>query len=132
MASPKTFLLSKAEEDLIHDKSVECLREIGVRVDSESVLELLAERGASIDQENHIAKITERMINEALDMAEAGDFDGLVIGNQAEAFSAGANIFGIVMASQNEMWDQLEGVIKLLQDVNMRIRYFPKPVVVAV
>ncbi len=71
------------------------------------------------------------MINEALDMAEAGDFDGLVIGNQAEAFSAGANIFGIVMASQNEMWDQLEGVIKLLQDVNMRMRYSPKPVVVA-
>ncbi len=71
------------------------------------------------------------MINEALDMAEAGDFDGLVIGNQAEAFSAGANIFGIVMAAQNEMWDQLEGVIKLLQDVNMRMRYFPKPVVVA-
>lgn len=72
-----------------------------------------------------------KMINEALDLAEAGEFDGLVIGNQAEAFSAGANIFGIVMAAQNEMWDQLEGVIKLLQDVNMRMRYFPQPVVAA-
>ena len=69
MASPKTLLLSKAEEDLIHDKSVECLKEIGVRVDSESVLELLEKSGASVDYENHIAKITEKMINEALEAA---------------------------------------------------------------
>jgi trimethylamine--corrinoid protein Co-methyltransferase len=69
MASPKTLLLNKAEQDLIHDKSVECLREIGVRVDSESVLELLEERGASVDHKNYIAKINEKMINEALEAA---------------------------------------------------------------
>jgi len=69
MASPKTLLLNKAEEDLIHEKSVECLKEIGVRVDSELVLELLEKRGASVDHENHIAKITEKMINEALEAA---------------------------------------------------------------
>jgi trimethylamine--corrinoid protein Co-methyltransferase len=69
MASPKVLLLNKAEEDLIHDKSVECLREVGVRVDSESVLELLEKRGASVDHENYIAKITEKMINEALEAA---------------------------------------------------------------
>jgi trimethylamine--corrinoid protein Co-methyltransferase len=69
MASPKTLLLNKAEEDLIHDKSVECLREVGVRVDSESVLELLEKRGASVDHGNYIAKITEKMINEALEAA---------------------------------------------------------------
>ena len=69
MARPKTLLLNKAEEDLIHDKSIECLKEVGVRVDSESVLELLEKRGASADYENHIAKITEKMINEALEAA---------------------------------------------------------------
>jgi len=69
MASPKTLLLNKAEEDLIHDKSVECLKEIGVRVDSEPVLELLEKRGASVFHESHIAKITEKMINEALEAA---------------------------------------------------------------
>jgi trimethylamine--corrinoid protein Co-methyltransferase len=69
MASPKTLLLNKAEEDLIHAKSVECLREIGVRVDSEPVLELLETRGASVDHEDHIAKITEKMIHEALEAA---------------------------------------------------------------
>ena len=71
------------------------------------------------------------MISEALDRAEAGEFDGLVIGNDGDAFSAGANLFGVVMASQNEMWDQLEALVKYLQDINMRMRYFPKPVVVA-
>ena len=69
MAIPKTLLLNKAEEDLIHEKSVECLKEIGVRVDSESVLELLEKRGAPVDYENHIAKITETMIHEALEAA---------------------------------------------------------------
>ncbi len=73
-----------------------------------------------------------KMMNEAMDRVGAGEFDGLVISNDNErAFSAGANLFGVVMAAQNGMWDQLEAVVKLLQDVNMRMRYFPRPVVVA-
>jgi 3-hydroxyacyl-CoA dehydrogenase len=72
------------------------------------------------------------MMNEAMDRAEAGEFEGLVISNEDErAFCAGANVFGVVMAAQNGMWDQLEGVVKLLQDTNMRMRYFSKPMVVA-
>ncbi|MEA3350706.1 MAG: 3-hydroxyacyl-CoA dehydrogenase NAD-binding domain-containing protein [Chloroflexota bacterium] len=72
------------------------------------------------------------MMNEAMDRAEAGEFNGIIIGNEAErAFSAGANLFGVVMAAQNGMWDQLENMVKVLQDTNMRMRYFPKPVIVA-
>jgi len=72
------------------------------------------------------------MLNEAMDRAEAGEFEGIVINNDDErAFCAGANIFGVVMAAQNGMWDQLEEVVKMLQDTNMRMRHFPKPVVVA-
>ncbi len=67
---------------------------------------------------------------EALDRVER-EFDGLVIGNEAENFSAGANLFMVVMAAQQKMWDQLEAAVKKFQDLNMRIRYFPKPVVVA-
>jgi len=36
-----------------------------------------------------------------------------------------------VVAAQQQMWDQLEPAIKKLQNMNMRMRYFPKPVVVA-
>jgi trimethylamine--corrinoid protein Co-methyltransferase len=67
MAYLKTVLLSKAEEDLIHDKSIECLQDVGIRVDSESVLELLEKEGASVDYENYLAKIPVKMVNQALE-----------------------------------------------------------------
>jgi 3-hydroxyacyl-CoA dehydrogenase len=70
------------------------------------------------------------IVIEGLDRAET-EFEGLVIGNQAENFSAGANILMVVMAAQGGMWDQLDAVVKKMQDMNMRIRYFPRPVVVA-
>lgn len=70
------------------------------------------------------------MFQEGLDRVEI-EFDGLVIGNEADNFSAGANLFMVVMAAKNQMWDQLEAVVKKLQDLNIRMRYFPKPVVVA-
>lgn len=67
---------------------------------------------------------------EALDRVER-EFEGLVIGNEAENFSAGANLFMVVVAAQQGMWDTLDGAVKKLQGLNMRMRYFPKPVVVA-
>ena len=70
------------------------------------------------------------MVSLALDKAET-EFEGVVIGNEASIFSAGANIFVAVMAAQSGMWDELEAGIKKFQDLNMRMRYFPKPVVVA-
>ncbi len=72
------------------------------------------------------------MIMEALDRAEAGEFEGVVIGNDnPQAFSAGANLGMVLMAAKMGQWEMLEAVVKYLQDMNMRIRYFPKPVVIA-
>ena len=59
------------------------------------------------------------------------DFDGLVISTQADNFSAGANLFMVVMAAQQGMWDALDQSVRKLQDLNMRMRYYPKPVIVA-
>jgi len=70
------------------------------------------------------------MTHEALDRLET-DFDGLVVGNEADNFSAGANLFMMVVGAQQGMWDMLEAAVKKLQDMNMRMRYSPKPVVVA-
>jgi 3-hydroxyacyl-CoA dehydrogenase len=70
------------------------------------------------------------MIQQGLDALDT-DFNGLVIGNDAEHFSAGANLFMVVMAAQGGMWEQLDQSIRLMQDLNMRIRYSPKPVVIA-
>lgn len=68
--------------------------------------------------------------SEALDRLET-DFGGLVIGSEADNFSAGANLFMVVVAAQQGMWDQLDGAIRKLQGLNMRMRYSPKPVIVA-
>jgi 3-hydroxyacyl-CoA dehydrogenase len=54
-----------------------------------------------------------------------------VIGNEADNFSAGANLFMMVVGAQQGMWDMLEAAVRKLQNLNMRMRYSPKPVVVA-
>ena len=59
------------------------------------------------------------------------DFDGPVLGNEAENFSAGANVFMMVVGAQQGMWDMLNAATRKLQDMNMRIRYSPKPIIVA-
>jgi 3-hydroxyacyl-CoA dehydrogenase len=70
------------------------------------------------------------MLSEALDCAVL-DFDGLVIGSEADNFSAGANLFLAVMAAQGGMWDDLEKMVKGGQDFNLRMRYFPRPIIAA-
>jgi 3-hydroxyacyl-CoA dehydrogenase len=70
------------------------------------------------------------MALEALNRLET-DFEGLVIGNEAENFSAGANLFMMVVGAQQGMWNMLEAAVRKLQDMNMRMRYSPKPVIVA-
>jgi 3-hydroxyacyl-CoA dehydrogenase len=71
------------------------------------------------------------LVDESLNRLERGDFAGLVIGNNAEYFSAGADLGMILLASHMGMWDQLEQAISKMQNLHMRIRYFPRPVVLA-
>ncbi len=70
------------------------------------------------------------IVNDAFDRVEK-DFDGLVVSTQAENFSAGANLFVVVVAAQQGMWGNLDQAIRKLQGLNMRMRYSPKPMVVA-
>ncbi len=71
------------------------------------------------------------MIHKAIDMLEDDKLEGLVIGSQARNFSAGANIFMILTAAQQKQFDMLNQVVKSFQDMNMRMKYAPKPIVVA-
>ncbi len=72
------------------------------------------------------------MMNNGLDMIESRrDVVGMVIANEGDTFSAGANIFLILMAAQNKDWKSLEASIDGLHNVNMRMKYAPKPVVAA-
>ncbi|MBK9313617.1 MAG: enoyl-CoA hydratase/isomerase family protein [Acidobacteria bacterium] len=59
------------------------------------------------------------------------NFEGLVIGNQGENFSAGANIMMILMGAQEGEWDELAMAVRQFQNTTMSLRYSAKPVVVA-
>ena len=70
------------------------------------------------------------MINAGIDETSR-NFNAMVIANQGENFSVGANIMMVLLAAQEEEWDELDLAIKRFQNVNMAIKYAPKPVVVA-
>ncbi len=71
-----------------------------------------------------------RMIYDACDIVEK-DYAGLVVGNHAQNFSVGANIFMVLVAVQKGDWDVLEKLIEDFQNANMRMKYLSKPVVSA-
>jgi 3-hydroxyacyl-CoA dehydrogenase len=70
------------------------------------------------------------MIFESCDIVEK-DFVGMVVGNHGSNFSAGANIFKVLLAIQRGDWDILEKLVKDFQCANMRMKYLSKPVVTA-
>ncbi len=58
-------------------------------------------------------------------------FDALVIGNQAEQFTVGANLMLALLAVQEEEWDEIDLSIRQFQNANMALKYSDLPVVVA-
>lgn len=69
-------------------------------------------------------------INKAIDMAE-DNYKGLVISNQGENFSVGADITMIFMFSVEQEYEELNFAIQYFQNTMMRVRYSNIPVVVA-
>lgn len=79
---------------------------------------------------NSIGGDTVAMLNFAVDEVER-NFKGLVVGNQGGNFSAGANIMMILLAAQEEEWDDINLAVHALQQAIMKLRYSSKPVVTA-
>lgn len=72
-----------------------------------------------------------RGLNETIALAEEGDWRGLVIGNNAQHFTVGANLMLIGMMAFQQQFDELEEAVKLFQNTVMRTRYSSIPVVAA-
>ncbi len=70
------------------------------------------------------------MLRRGLDRLES-DFEALVIGNQGQHFSLGANIMLIAMMAQGGQWDELDRVIREGQAIMEALRHAAKPVVTA-
>ena len=79
---------------------------------------------------NTIGEGTINMINESVDIVSR-DFEGMVISNHAETFSAGVNLLLIIDAAEANDWDKIDQMAKILQDTLMRLKYLDKPVVAA-
>lgn len=58
-------------------------------------------------------------------------FDALVVSNQGESFSAGANLMLVLVAAQDGEWDELDEMVRGFQSANMALKYSDIPVVVA-
>ena len=79
---------------------------------------------------NAIGADTISMMNYSV--KEVGEnYEALVIGNQAENFSVGANIMLLLLGIQEGEWDEIGMSVRQFQNANMNLRYSSKPVVVA-
>lgn len=71
-----------------------------------------------------------RMLKAGLEETEK-NFDAMVIANQGEVFSAGANLALVLLAAQDGEWDELSQMIHRFQQLNLAIKRAKKPVVAA-
>ncbi len=69
-------------------------------------------------------------INKTIEIAEK-DFAGLVIANNGQNFSAGANLAMMFMLATEQEYDEIDLAVRTFQNTSMRIRYSSIPVVVA-
>jgi 3-hydroxyacyl-CoA dehydrogenase len=72
---------------------------------------------------------------DAISMLHAGleeterNYAAMLVANQGENFSAGANLMLVLMLAQDEEWDELNTAVHRFQQCNMALKYAVKPVV---
>jgi 3-hydroxyacyl-CoA dehydrogenase len=59
------------------------------------------------------------------------NFVAMIVANEGESFSVGANLVPVLLAAQEGEWDELNEAVNRFQQVNMALKYAPKPVVSA-
>ena len=79
---------------------------------------------------NTIGQGTLEGLNKAVDMAES-DYKALVISNEGDNFSAGANVGMIYMLAIEQEWEDLNMAVQWFQKTTMRLRYSSIPVIAA-
>ncbi|HXJ37718.1 MAG TPA: 3-hydroxyacyl-CoA dehydrogenase NAD-binding domain-containing protein, partial [Bryobacteraceae bacterium] len=75
---------------------------------------------------NSLGEDNVRMLHAGLAELES-NFDAMVIANQGENFSVGANLMLVLLAAQEGEWDELNAAVHRFQQLNMAIKYSPKP-----
>lgn len=71
------------------------------------------------------------MMMQCVEEVQKRGFLGVVVGNQGQNFSVGANLLMLLMEARQKNWDNVEKASKGLQDAAMLLKYAPFPVVTA-
>jgi 3-hydroxyacyl-CoA dehydrogenase len=79
---------------------------------------------------NAIGEDNIAMLYAGLDQLNS-NFDAMVVANDGQDFSVGANLMLMLLGAQEEEWDELNAAVNRFQQVNMAMKYAPKPVVAA-
>ena len=61
----------------------------------------------------------------------AANFAALVVGNDSQHFSAGANLMLLLLEAQEGNWDEVDLMVRAFQQTTMALKHAPVPVVVA-
>ncbi|MGF1466779.1 MAG: 3-hydroxyacyl-CoA dehydrogenase NAD-binding domain-containing protein [Sandaracinaceae bacterium] len=121
-ADPRTVgwtVLSRGDEPVLRNAGAEA-RDLG-----DGVLGVRFTTKANSIDDQVIA-----MLNEATAKAEES-FAAMVLWNEGDHFSVGANLMGVVMAANQKQWDDLGAQVKGFQDACQRMKYAKVPVVAA-
>ncbi|NPA44047.1 MAG: 3-hydroxyacyl-CoA dehydrogenase/enoyl-CoA hydratase family protein [Chlorobi bacterium] len=125
----KSYKVIPGSEDII---SLDILRETNVLYKNEEAT--IFDIGDGVlnvefhSKMNVIGGGTLQALNKAIDLAEA-DYKAVVIHNEADNFSAGANVGMIFMMAVEQEWDELNYSIQMFQNTMMRLRYSAIPVI---
>jgi 3-hydroxyacyl-CoA dehydrogenase len=79
---------------------------------------------------NSLGEDSVQMIYAALDALNR-NFEALVIANDGENFSVGANLMMVLLAAQEGEWDELARAVRRFQQAGMALKYASRPVVSA-
>src|SRR4029077_20280049 len=71
-----------------------------------------------------------RMLHAGLDET-ARNFQAMVVANDGEHFSVGANLMLVLLAAQDGEWEELDAAVRRFQNAVMGMKYAPFPVVAA-
>jgi 3-hydroxyacyl-CoA dehydrogenase len=62
---------------------------------------------------------------------QVADFEAFVITGEGANFSVGANLMQLLLAAQDQEWDEVELAVRAFQNMTQAVKFCPRPVVVA-
>lgn len=80
---------------------------------------------------NSINELVGNTIAEAVELLRGDEWTGMVIGNNGKNFSAGADLVTILSCAQEGKFDELDQLIRMLQNSTSALKYSSKPIVAA-